>query len=77
MGSYSATRWWSKWEIYHQLLIQFGDILPFLERNADLGPNSRQKLLTILNDVNQKALLQIELAAVIDYGEPLSREQTP
>ena len=20
MGSYSATRWWSKWELYHQLL---------------------------------------------------------
>ena len=26
MTSYSATRWWSRLEVFHQLLLQFGDI---------------------------------------------------
>ena len=30
MPSYSATRWWSKWEILDQLLVSFGDIKLFL-----------------------------------------------
>ena len=38
MASFSATRCWSKWEIFHQLLVQFGD-LPYLETNGNLGPN--------------------------------------
>ena len=70
MASYSATRWLSKWEIYHQLLVQVGDILPFLERNADLGAASRRKLLAVLQDAQRSAFLKIELAAVVDYGEP-------
>jgi len=24
--SYSATSWWSRWEVYHQLLLLFGDV---------------------------------------------------
>ena len=28
--SYSATRWWSRWEVFHQLLLQFGNIELFL-----------------------------------------------
>ena len=52
------------------LLVQFADILPLLERNADLGPASRHKFLAILQDVQKSALLKVELAAVVDYGEP-------
>ena len=70
MASLSNTRLWSRWEIFHQLLAQFGDILPFLERHVDLSPASRCMLLAILRDVQRSALLKIELAAVIDYGEP-------
>ena len=73
MASYSVTRWWSKWEIFHQLLVQFGDVLPYLTTNTDLGPNSRRKLLGILQDLSKNALLKIELAAVVDYGEPFVR----
>lgn len=69
MGSYSATRWWSKWELYHQLLWQFGDILPFLQNNAGLGPQSRHKLLSFLHDAQKMTYLKIELASVIDWGE--------
>ena len=27
--SYSETRQWSKWEVYHQLMVQFGDVARF------------------------------------------------
>ena len=29
MASLSKTRWWSKWEIMEQVMVQFGDILLF------------------------------------------------
>ena len=70
MASYSPTRWWSKWELMKQLLLQFGDVQPFLEENDDLGPATRPKLLAILTNPQRKSLLQIELASVIDCGEP-------
>lgn len=38
MPTYSKTRWWSKWEIMSQVLVQFGDILPFLQQNPDVSP---------------------------------------
>ena len=31
MHSYSQTRWWSRWEVYEQLLTYFGDVTPFLD----------------------------------------------
>ena len=69
MGSYSATRWWSEWELYHQLLWQFGDILPFLQNNDGPGPQSRRKLLSFLHDALKTTYLKIELVSVIDWGE--------
>ena len=70
MASYSTTRWWSKWKLMKQLLLQFGDVQPFLEENDDLGPATRPKLLAVLTNPQRKSLLQIELASVIDCGEP-------
>ena len=70
MGSFSATRWWSRWEIMEQILVQFGDIDNFLHKD-DLGSNAtRTKLLDILHDleIEKKAKLQIELAVVVDCG---------
>ena len=68
MGSFSATRWWSRWEIMDQILVQFGDIYKFLH-TEDLGSNAAcTKLLDILRDFEKKAKLQIELAVVIDCG---------
>ena len=69
MASYSATRWWSKWEMFKQLLLQFGDIEPFLNRNTDLGPSSRPRLLAILSDQEKLKHLKLELAAVIEWGK--------
>ena len=34
--SYSETRWWSKWEVYHQLMVQFGDVGRFMEEAQDV-----------------------------------------
>ena len=42
----------------------------FLEENSDLVPATRQKLLTILQDTQKGLNLQLELAPVIDAGEP-------
>ena len=33
--SYSETRWWPKWEVYHQLMVQFGDVARFVEEAKD------------------------------------------
>ena len=70
MGSYSATRWWSKWEIMHQVLQFFRDIQPFLAENAHMSPATRAKLLNYFSDSNKNKLLQVEQAAIIDWGEP-------
>lgn len=69
MASYSKTRWWSKWEILHQIMVQFGDIGPFLIANPDIGPSLRPKLLDILRSVPGLGQLKMELAAVVDIGE--------
>ena len=50
MASYSKTRWWSRWGVYHQILVQFGDVLPFLEQNIDLTHTTCLKLLTIVKN---------------------------
>ena len=69
VASYSSTRWWSRWEVYHQLLLLFGDVELFLQRNDDVGAASWQKLLAIFQDPQKAALLKIELASIIDWGE--------
>ena len=66
MASYSATRWWSKWEIFKQIMLQFGDIEPFLSENTDLGPASRPKLLAILTD--REKLEHLKLAHICPRG---------
>ena len=40
MASYSETRWWSRWEVYHQILLQFGDVTPFLERHNEIASST-------------------------------------
>lgn len=45
MASYSKTQWWSRWEVMQQVLVQFEDLLPFLDRKQDNGSALREKLL--------------------------------
>lgn len=68
MGSYSATRWWSWWEVYNQVLLQFGDVLLFIHSHPEFSPATR-KLQTLLADDQKNALLRLELAAVVECGE--------
>ena len=65
----SKTRWWSKWEVIHQVMNQFGDVLPFLQQNQDIGPSLQQKLLDTLINPNSLSLLKIVMAIVADVGE--------
>ena len=50
-----------------QLLVQFGDVEEFL-KNENLGsPHIRSKVLATFTDIQKRAYLEIELAAVIDW----------
>ena len=69
LKSLSNTRWWSRWEVINQLLELFGDVEPFLVENDDLGPHTRLRMLTILQDPTKKTHLMIEMAAVVDAGK--------
>ena len=72
MATYSETRWWSRWEVLKQVMLYFGDVLPFLQENG-IAPANRGKLLAILTDPHRSARLHVELAVVIDVGEHFVR----
>ena len=65
MASYSATRWWSKWEVMYQVMNYLGDVAPFLVENDDITPATWEKLLMPCSGLN-KILLLVALAAIID-----------
>ena len=67
--SLSKTRWWSRWEVYNQLLELFGDVQPFLEENDEISPINRSKMLAILQDPQRRPYLMVELAIVVDAGK--------
>jgi hypothetical protein len=69
MKSYSATRWWSKWEVMQQLMVQFGDVEPFLIRYSDVAAATNAKLQGVFQDRLKKVHLQLELSSIIDWGE--------
>ena len=69
MASYSDTRWWSRWEVCNQVLLQFGDVHSFLLSHPDFSPVTTSKLLDILDNTQKATYLQLELAAIIDCGE--------
>lgn len=66
---YSATRWWSKYEVMKQLMDLFGDVKPFLEE-VTVSPATVEKLLSVFRNPREKKLLQVELAVTIDAGMP-------
>ena len=70
--TYSATRWWSKWEVLKQMHDSFGDIHPFLQDHS--LPPSRLQLLEILDDPGNYCKLHMELVITIDAGEPFVKD---
>ena len=67
MATFSKTRWWSRWEVMHQLMVQFGDVEPFLT-NTDVGAATSSHLLNMLQNTQQCQMLRVELAVLIDAG---------
>ena len=47
----------------------FGDVESFLRNNTNIGSSLRPKLLVFFDDLQKKAFLQLELAAVVDCGK--------
>ena len=70
VDSYCPTRWWSKWEVMHQLVKAFGDIEPFLRSADDFSGNTRAKLLEYFDSPIKIQCLKVELAAIVDAGKP-------
>jgi len=64
MATFSATHWWSRWEVIEQVAIQFGDILPFLLKE---GLHKNGKIYPIFTDPLKKVLLELEIATIIDH----------
>jgi len=61
--------------VLHGVFVLFGDVLPFVQETeaSRATCNTYRYLMT---EVNQSKFLQIELAVVIDAGEPLLRPHT-
>lgn len=51
-------------------MVAFADIEPFLVQNVDIGPKLHPKLLSFFSDSQKQAMLRIELATTVDWGEP-------
>ena len=68
MKTFSATRWWSKWEVMKQVVEYSGDVEPFLRESNHLVPATRQQLLDIFNDPSDVKDLELEPAALLDGG---------
>ena len=53
---------------YHQVLVQFGDVTPFLEKHDEIAPITQRKLLELLHGGKKAAFLKVELVSVVDAG---------
>ena len=42
MATFSATHWWSRWEVIEQVAVQFGDVMPFYVRRVLDQPQQQQ-----------------------------------
>ena len=69
--TYSETwLWWRRWEVMKSIHDGFGDVEQFIKETKELAPATLDKLKQILSDLVKNVQLRIELAAVIDTGEP-------
>lgn len=69
---YSATKWWSKYEVIKQLMDLFCDVRPFL-KNATVSPSTRERILSAIDNTQKREHLMVELAETIDEGMPFVR----
>ena len=65
VSSYSTVRWWSRWDIYQEIALNFGAVPQFLadlDRDS-IGDATTKKMLAVIN--NKRKELELELAAVL------------
>lgn len=67
--SYCPTRWWSKFEMIHQLHNTFGDVPQFLQ-SAELPITTTARLLRIIEDQPTYRKFKVELATTVDAMLP-------
>ena len=63
--SYSATRWWSRFEVIRQIHDSFGDVSTFV-RGSELPAATTNKMLAILDDPANCRKLKMELSITVD-----------
>ena len=66
---YSATRWWSKWEVINQTFELFGDVEAFIRQDEEFSNNTRAKLTEFFSDNRKLECLKVEFAAIVDAGK--------
>ena len=72
MRTYSATRWWSKWEVMNLVLEYLADVEPSVRENDHLAPATRAHLMEIFNSPGDSKDLELEKATFVDGGNNLS-----
>ena len=60
--------------MFYQIMVQFGDIEPFLHCNEDIAPATKVILLRFFTDNEKKSKLNMELVIIVDYGEIFVKE---
>ena len=62
MPSYSPNRWWSRWEIFYQVMALFGDVEPFLYGNESIAPATKASFFT---DNDKKSKMHLRLFIIV------------
>ena len=71
--SYSATRWWSKYKFFEQLMRVWGDVIKILDELKAASiyeAGSAVEAYQMLTDIHTVSKLRVELAAVVDGAQP-------
>lgn len=76
--SYSETHWWSRWEVYKQLMEQFGDVQRFIDDmvRENVAPQISHQLVDFFSHLNEVISLKLELAHSLMWARYLLRPLT-
>ena len=68
---YSEIHWWSRWEVYKQLMEQFGNVQRIIDDvvRENVAPQISRQLVDFFSHLNKVISLKLELAALVDVGE--------
>ena len=69
MPACSSTRWGKKWEVVKIVMVHLRT-MNLLMSDDDNGLATRSTLQSFFDDLHKQALLWIEIAGMVDWGEP-------